>query len=245
MSRWYYPATTTEQWWLDSDDFEEINLTPSSIVKALIQYDPMRTVERVKLGWGYGETFVHGGGQRVRISYSLGGDEDTFDRHMALVSTLREGREVSFAQNQIDTWAVGLAAGSFAERGDTILSYTATSIFTEYASKDDPAANTVCVVQSALPELHRELVETGTVNTGLKVVGITGRGSHTGLVYDYTLTDDVNRNPILRPQFFFPFLRLAPGQKNICRQVDGLHYEFDAWFMVDVEFEHRWIGVVP
>jgi len=243
VSRWYFPKQSSEQWWLDPDYFQEINLLSTShTLKAQIEYDPLRTTEKVNLGYGYGVTYVHGGGNRVHISYDMGGDEDAFDRHLALVSSLREGREASFSQNQSDTWAVGIAADSFSERGDTIMNYAATSIFSAYASIDDPRSDTVCLVQSARPELHREIVETGSVNTGLQVFGITGRGSHTGLVYDHNDTDDVDKLPIVRPLLFFPFLRLAPGQKDICKQVNGMNYVFDAWFIVDVGLEHRYIG---
>lgn len=235
---WAYPATTSETWWLSSSDFQTIRTT----YQAMVAYDPLRTAERVKLGYGYGETFIHGGGQKVRISYSMGEDEDLADEHVALVSQLREGHPVSFAQYVTDLWAFPLDSGT--GRTSTAGHYTAaTNPFTNYyVPIVAPVNGTTCIVQSSLPELKREVIKLTAVNTGTRTVTIEGRGTHGGLVYTYSTTTDMGLRPFIRPMYFFPFLRLMPGQSAILRQEQGMPWSFDAWFTCDVGMESEVIG---
>lgn len=232
---WRFPATTTHSWWLDVDDYESIDLGFS----AMIAYDPLRTAERLELGHGYGEHFLHGGGQKVHIAYSMGENEDLADEHVALVSALREGKPVSFSQSLAETWAVPLTDP---DRGETALVYPATNPFAAYDGITNPLANDHVLIQSPLPELRREIIDIGSVNTGTATVTFTTGSTNGGLVYGYTTQEDVVLRPWIRPLYFFPFVRLIPGQRAILRQEQGMPWTFDAWFLCDIGLEQDEIG---
>jgi hypothetical protein len=235
---WWFPASNSATWWTDPEDFEEISL---GTTRGMLTYDPLRTAERLELGHGLGTHFLHGGGQRVRIQYSMGGDEDLADRHVAMVSALREGKPVSYAQETNHAWALPL---DDPDRGETVLPYLAGNPFSDYATVTEAGSATRCLIQSALPELRREIVDLVSADSGANTMTIAGLGSHTGLVKSYLTTDDQDRNPWIRPVDFLPFLRLVPGQGNILRQVNGMPWAFDAWFLCDVGLEAEHIGFV-
>lgn len=233
-SHWWFPGTSEERWWESSDDYETIDLG----FQVMVDYDPLRTVQRMDQGYGYGVPFVQGGGERVRISYKMGELERLADKHMALLSVLREGGAVSFSNLVATAWAVALPESL--DRGDTVFAYE-TSPFTEYTAFS-PVIGAECIVQSSSPELRRELVTVSDVGGG--DVTLTGLGSHTGLVQSYLTFQDQEWRPILKPRYFFPFLRMVPGQDYPVRQINGTSWAFDAEFTIDVRMEHRYIGFV-
>lgn len=232
-SKWYF-GPIEDVWWTDTGDIETIDLGRKSMV---VSEDLLRTSKQLELGYGFIVSFDHGGGLGVRIRTSIGGDEVLAERHDALLTQLHEGRPVSFAQDSALAWAVPLE--SVPARGDTGLNYATTSPFALYEGIDDPTNHAVCIIQSALPQLRRELVELDAIDTGEMVVSTTRP-----LVQQYDKTDDIDRLPILRPEYFLPFLRLVPGQQGILKQKSGLGWVFDASFVVDVEREHDTIGHV-
>lgn len=230
----FYFGPTSTTWWDTAADIETIDLLSRAVV---VDFGSTRASEQAMGGDGSVNVYPRGGGLQVRIAMHIGEREDLAESLFALESHLKEGGLCSFTRDATEAWAVQVAEA--VARGEAALTYL-DSIFDTYESITDPVDAAHCILQSPPPELKREIVTVGS--TALNVAQIVGRGVDAGAVYAHGQIPAAY-NPILRPTYFYPFLRLLPGQRALVTQPDGTAFRFDARFRVDVEREHAVIGL--